>query len=50
MNITRTYMYIPQGIVVEVEATTLVAAVQCLEAASHMLASGCPLVVSVATN
>jgi hypothetical protein len=37
---THEYMYIPQGFVVEVEATTLVEAVQGLEAASHMLASG----------
>jgi hypothetical protein len=40
----------PQGVVVEVEATTLAVAVQGLEATSHMLASGLPLVVPVATN
>jgi hypothetical protein len=34
----------------EVEATTLAPAVQSPEAASHMLASGHPLVVPVATN
>jgi hypothetical protein len=34
----------------EVEATTLAAAVQSMEAASHMLASTCSLVVLVATN
>jgi hypothetical protein len=43
-------VYIPQGIVAEVEATALAAAVQGLEAASHMLASGRPLVVPVGTN
>jgi hypothetical protein len=36
--------------VAEVEATTLAAAVQGPEAASHMLASGRPLVMPVATN
>jgi hypothetical protein len=34
----------------EVEATALAAAVQSPKAASRMLASGRPLVVSVATN
>jgi hypothetical protein len=43
-------MYIPQGIVVDVEAATSAVVVQVLEAAPHMLASGCPLVVPVATN
>jgi hypothetical protein len=50
MNMSHTHVYIPQRIVVEVEATTLAAAVQSLEVASHMLASGHPLVVLVATN
>jgi hypothetical protein len=36
--------------VTEVEATALASAVQSLEAASHMSASGRPLVVPVATN
>jgi hypothetical protein len=36
--------------VAEVEAITLAPAVQSLEAASHMLASGYPLVVPVAIN
>jgi hypothetical protein len=34
----------------ELEATALASAVQSLEAASHMLASGRPLVVQVAKN
>jgi hypothetical protein len=42
---THTYMYIPQGIVTEVDAT-----VQGPKAASHMLASGRLLVVPVVTN
>jgi hypothetical protein len=50
MNITHAYVYIPQGIVAEVEAATLAAVVQSPEAVSHMLASGRPLVVPVATN
>jgi hypothetical protein len=36
--------------VVEVQATALTAAVQGPKAGSHMLASGRPLVVPVATN
>jgi hypothetical protein len=36
--------------VAEVDETALATAVQSPEPASHMLASGCPLVVSVATN
>jgi hypothetical protein len=36
--------------VADVAATALAAAVQSPEAASHMLASGRPLVVPVATN
>jgi hypothetical protein len=36
--------------VAEVETTTLAVTVQSLKAASHMLASGRPLVVPVATN
>jgi hypothetical protein len=43
-------MYIPHGIVVEVEATALVAAVQGAEVASHMLASRRLLFVQVAIN
>jgi hypothetical protein len=43
-------MYIPQGIVTEVEATSLEATVQGPKAASHMLASGRLLVVPVVTN
>jgi hypothetical protein len=43
-------MYIPQGIVAEVEATALAAAVQGPEAASHMLACGRPHFVPVATK
>jgi hypothetical protein len=34
----------------EVEAIALAAVVQSPEAASHMSASGCPLVVPIATN
>jgi hypothetical protein len=47
---THAYMYIPHGIVAEVEATSLAAAVQGSEAASYTLALGRSLVVSVATN
>jgi hypothetical protein len=42
--------HIPYEIVAEVEATTLAVAVQGLEVASHMLASGRPLVVPIAIN
>jgi hypothetical protein len=43
-------VYIPHGIVAEVYAVSLAVVVQSSEVASHMLASGRPLVVSVATN
>jgi hypothetical protein len=50
MTMSHAYVYIPYGIVAVVEATSLSAAVQSSEAASHMLASGRPLVVPVATK
>jgi hypothetical protein len=43
-------MYIPQGIVVEVEATALAVTLQGPESTSHMLALERLLVVPVARN